>query len=91
MRNSIKVLLSLILIYISSACFAASPSGTTIPAAQQIIDSNGGVWTVDAAGLWITPGLIDMHVHLREPGGEHKETIATGLAAAAAGGFPAGW
>ena len=38
------------LIYISSACFAASPSGTTIPAAQQITDSNGGVWTVDAAG-----------------------------------------
>ena len=44
---------------------------------------------VDAGGLWITPGLIDMHVHLREPGGEHKETIATGLAAAAAGGFTA--
>ncbi len=44
---------------------------------------------VDAEGLWITPGLIDMHVHLREPGGEHKETIATGLSAAAAGGFTA--
>ena len=43
--------------------------------------------TVDAAGLWVTPGLIDMHVHLREPGGEHKETIATGVAAAVAGGF----
>ncbi len=42
---------------------------------------------VDAAGLWVTPGLIDMHVHLREPGFEHKETIATGLAAAVAGGF----
>jgi dihydroorotase len=42
---------------------------------------------VDAAGLWVTPGLIDMHVHLREPGGEHKETIATGVAAAVAGGF----
>ncbi len=45
--------------------------------------------TIDAAGLWITPGLIDMHVHLREPGGAHKETIATGLAAAAIGGFTA--
>ena len=41
----------------------------------------------DATGLIVTPGLIDMHVHLREPGFEHKETIATGTAAAAAGGF----
>ena len=44
---------------------------------------------IDAVGLWVTPGLIDMHVHLREPGGEHKETIATGAAAAVAGGFTA--
>ncbi|RKU17346.1 dihydroorotase [Candidatus Poribacteria bacterium] len=42
---------------------------------------------VDATNLTVTPGLIDMHVHLREPGFEHKETIATGTAAAAAGGF----
>jgi dihydroorotase len=42
---------------------------------------------IDAQGLLITPGLIDPHVHLREPGQEHKETIATGSAAAAAGGF----
>ena len=41
------------------------------------------------AGLVICPGLIDMHVHLREPGQEHKETIATGTAAAVAGGFTA--
>ena len=41
------------------------------------------------AGLIVTPGLIDMHVHLREPGHEHKETIATGTAAAVAGGFTA--
>ena len=41
----------------------------------------------DATGLVVVPGLIDMHVHLREPGYEHKETIATGTAAAAAGGF----
>lgn len=41
----------------------------------------------DATGLVVSPGLIDMHVHLREPGFEHKETIATGTAAAAAGGF----
>lgn len=42
---------------------------------------------LDARGLIITPGLIDLHVHLREPGGSHKETIATGSAAAARGGF----
>ena len=42
---------------------------------------------IDASNLTVTPGLIDMHVHLREPGYEHKETIATGTAAAAAGGF----
>ena len=41
----------------------------------------------DATGLIVAPGLIDMHVHLREPGFAHKETIATGTAAAAAGGF----
>lgn len=40
-------------------------------------------------GLVVCPGLIDMHVHLREPGQEHKETIATGTAAALAGGFTA--
>jgi dihydroorotase len=41
------------------------------------------------SGLVVCPGLIDMHVHLREPGQEHKETIATGTAAAVAGGFTA--
>jgi dihydroorotase len=41
------------------------------------------------AGLVLVPGLIDMHVHLREPGQEHKETVATGTAAAVAGGFTA--
>lgn len=44
---------------------------------------------VDCAGLVVAPGLIDVHVHLREPGEEHKETIATGAQAAAAGGFTA--
>jgi dihydroorotase len=44
---------------------------------------------IDCTGLIVTPGLIDVHVHLREPGGEHKETIATGARAAAAGGFTA--
>jgi len=41
----------------------------------------------DARGLVVAPGFIDLHVHLREPGQQHKETIATGTAAAAAGGF----
>ncbi|MDR0957871.1 MAG: dihydroorotase, partial [Clostridiales bacterium] len=43
--------------------------------------------TVDADGLWVVPGLIDLHTHLREPGFLHKETIRTGTEAAAAGGF----
>jgi len=43
--------------------------------------------TVELNGKLITPGLIDVHVHLREPGGEHKETIATGTASAARGGY----
>lgn len=46
-----------------------------------------GAKVIDAAGLHIFPGLIDMHVHLREPGFEYKEDIASGSAAAVAGGF----
>jgi dihydroorotase len=42
---------------------------------------------VDVSGLLVLPGLVDLHVHLREPGFEYKETIATGTAAAVAGGF----
>lgn len=42
---------------------------------------------IDAAGLFVMPGLIDLHVHLREPGLEYKETIETGCAAAARGGY----
>ncbi len=41
----------------------------------------------DASGMIVAPGFIDLHVHLREPGQEHKETIASGCAAAVAGGF----
>ena len=47
------------------------------------------VETIDAAGLIATPGFIDLHTHLREPGQEHKETIATGTRAAVAGGYTA--
>lgn len=46
-----------------------------------------GCTMIDARGCLVTPGLIDPHVHLREPGHEHKETIATGTRAAIAGGF----
>jgi len=42
---------------------------------------------IDASGLFVAPGFVDLHVHLREPGGEKKETIATGTLAAARGGF----
>lgn len=42
---------------------------------------------IDCAGRWVTPGFLDLHVHLREPGQEYKEDVASGLRAAAAGGF----
>jgi len=48
-----------------------------------------GAKQFDLQGKWVVPGLIDMHVHLREPGQEYKETIASGTRAAAAGGFTA--
>ena len=51
------------------------------------LKSANGAEVLDAAGLTVAPGLIDMHVHLREPGQGYKETIASGTAAAAAGGF----
>jgi dihydroorotase len=51
--------------------------------------ADGGQVIEIPASLVICPGLIDMHVHLREPGQEHKETVATGTAAAVAGGFTA--
>ncbi|MBO8136557.1 MAG: dihydroorotase [Desulfotomaculum sp.] len=48
-----------------------------------------GARVIEADGKYVCPGLIDMHVHLREPGFEHKESIATGTRAAARGGFTA--
>ncbi len=48
-----------------------------------------GARVVDAGGRWVLPGLIDLHVHLREPGDEEKETIFSGSRAAVAGGFTA--
>jgi dihydroorotase len=49
----------------------------------------GRARVVDVRGSWVVPGLIDLHTHLREPGQEYKEDIATGTRAAAAGGFTA--
>ena len=43
--------------------------------------------TVDAANCYVMPGFIDLHVHLRDPGLEHKETVETGVKAAARGGY----
>ena len=54
-----------------------------VPAGTPVDD----VTVLDARGLLVLPGLVDMHVHLREPGQEYKETVATGVAAALAGGF----
>ena len=55
-------------------------AGSAVPA---------GATVFDLMGKWVVPGLIDMHVHLREPGEEYKETIESGTRAAAAGGFAA--
>lgn len=53
------------------------------------VKASGDVKELDLRGKIVAPGFIDMHVHLREPGYEHKETIETGCASAAAGGFTA--
>lgn len=53
------------------------------------LEAPEGAAVHDVANMIVCPGLIDLHVHLREPGGEHKETIASGARAAAAGGFTA--
>lgn len=61
----------------------------TVQGPHTISPAGEGVEVVSADGLWLTPGLIDLHVHFREPGQEHKETILSGSRAAAAGGFTA--
>ncbi|MEA3466962.1 MAG: dihydroorotase [Thermodesulfobacteriota bacterium] len=60
--------------------------GFIIPAQEKIPENSQ---YFDLQGKWIVPGLIDMHVHLREPGEEYKETVESGTRAAAAGGFTA--
>jgi dihydroorotase len=63
--------------------------GGRVARVDESIRMRKGVDIVDASGLVISPGLIDMHVHLREPGQEYKEDIESGTRAAAAGGFTA--
>ena len=53
------------------------------------LEATADTTVYDAAGLWAVPGLVDIHVHLRQPGREDKETVRTGTMAAAAGGFVA--
>ena len=60
-----------------------------ISAMGEGLDAPDEAQEITATDLLVTPGLIDVHVHLREPGGEHRETIASGARAAAAGGFTA--
>ena len=57
--------------------------------ARRKVEAVKNLITIDLTGKWIVPGFIDMHVHLREPGEEYKETIESGTRAAAAGGFTA--
>lgn len=54
---------------------------------QEVVSRNEQLMIIEAEGKYVMPGFIDLHVHLREPGFEYKETIATGALAAAAGGF----
>ena len=64
-------------LFLRDGVFVARPSAADLKKAKK----------VDASGLVAAPGLVDIHVHLREPGQTHKETIETGTRAAAAGGF----
>jgi len=67
-----------------------APNGSSKYAVSEDVRAYGSSvshQTIDATGCFVTPGLIDIHVHFREPGDEEEETIASGSAAAVAGGF----
>jgi dihydroorotase len=64
-------------------------AGGKVEAVGQGLGTPDGVETIDAGGLVVAPGFIDLHTHLREPGQEDLETIATGALSAVAGGFTA--
>ena len=73
-----------------SGVFDVLVDGDRIARVGRDLPVEAGVRVVEVpSGLIVCPGLIDIHVHLREPGQEHKETVATGTAAAVAGGFTA--
>ncbi len=77
-------------VYVQEGRIAAVvPAGSSSPAGSASKFPHGELQTIDARGLIVSPGLIDLHVHLREPGFEHKETIASGCQAAVCGGFTA--
>jgi dihydroorotase len=61
--------------------------GKIVTSKSEIRNAKSTIEDIDARGLIVAPGLIDIHVHLREPGFSHKETIESGARAAAAGGF----
>jgi dihydroorotase len=67
-------------VLVEDEAVAAVGPGLSVPARTEV---------VEAEGLVMAPGLVDLHVHLREPGFEHKETVETGTRAAAAGGYTA--
>ncbi|WP_017811776.1 dihydroorotase [Paenibacillus shenyangensis] len=74
-------------VWVESGKIKAIFPGTTSIDEILVTAEDKQITQIDASGKLLTPGLIDMHVHLREPGFEHKETIATGTQAAAKGGF----
>jgi len=77
-------------IYVVEGRIAAIvPAGAAIPKDDASKSSRLDFRIIDARGKVVSPGLIDLHVHLREPGFEHKETIATGCLSAVCGGFTA--
>lgn len=63
--------------------------GRIVAIAPSVVEFGTATEVIDATGCWVTAGFVDLHTHLREPGGEGAEDIATGSAAAAAGGYTA--